>query len=168
MKNEHGFSLIELIVHMGLTSILITIMSQVFVAVLGVRVESLNTTGVQQDGRFIMARLAYDIRRAQAIVFPAYGSASSSMTLLIQEGSVLQTNHYSWDGTNLSVTNASSTAQLNSNRTLITDFSVTRIGNSDQNPAGRDTLSTQLNLTGNSQLESGQQSLEMHTSVSQR
>lgn len=168
MKNQQGFSLIELLVYMGLTSILIMIMSQVFVAVLGVRVESLNTTSVQQDGRFIMARLAYDIRRAQSIISPAYGTASSSMTLLIQEGSVLQTNYYSWDGTNLSVTNASNTAQLNSNRTLVTNFSVSRIGNSDQNPAGRDTLSTQLDLAGNSQLEPGQQSLEMHTSVSQR
>lgn len=168
MKQQSGFSLIELLLYMGLTSVLIGLMSQVFLAILGVRVESANTSGVQQDGRFIMSRLTYDIRRSDAILSPPLGVASSSMSLMISEAGVPQTYEYAWDGQNLTIGSPAGSVQLNSNRSVITDFSLIRIGNSAVLENAADTLSVRLELEGNSQLEAGQQTLNLQTSISQR
>lgn len=168
MKYQSGFSLIELILYMGLTSVLIGLMSQVFLATLNVRVESVNTSGVQQDGRFIMTRLGHDIRRSEAILSPGLGVASSSMTLVMNEGGASQIYRYEWDGQHLTISTPTDSVQLNSNRSVIADFSVTRIGNSAFMEDGKDTLSIMLGLEGNSDLETGQQSLRMDTTVSQR
>lgn len=168
MKKQDGFSLIELILYMGLTSILIGLMSQVFLAILSVRVESANTSGVQQDGRYIMTRLGHDIRKADAILSPGLGIASSSMTLILTESGVPQTYRYEWDGETLMVFAGANSVSLSSNRSMVTDFSVTRIGNSATVEDANDTLSITLVVAGNSQIEAGQQSLELHTTVSLR
>jgi len=169
MKNYHkGFSLIELILYMGLTSTLIAVMSQVFLATLSVRIESEYTSSVQQDGRFIMARLGHDIRKAQAIISPEIGVASSSMTLAILEGGVSQTYQYVVDGSQLSLVTASGAALLHSDRTNISNFSIRRLGNSATEEDGLDTISIILDLIGNADVESGQQTLHMQTTISQR
>lgn len=168
MKQQNGFSLVELLLYMGLTSLLIGLMSQVFLAIVGLRVESANTSGVQQDGRFIMTRLNYDIKRSDIILSPELGVASNSMTLVISEAGVPQTYRYEWDGQNLIVSSAGAGTQLNSNKSVITEFLLTRIGNSAVLENAADTLSIQLGLAGNSALEAGQQSLRMQTTVGQR
>ncbi|MBI5018873.1 prepilin-type N-terminal cleavage/methylation domain-containing protein [Candidatus Gottesmanbacteria bacterium] len=168
MRQQNGFSLIELLLYMGLTSVLIGLMSQVFLAIVGLRVESANTSGVQQDGRFIMSRLHYDIKRSDIILSPALGVASDSMMLVINEAGVPQTYQYVWDGQSITVSSAGSSTQLNSNRSVITQFLLTRIGNSAVLEDAADTLSIQLGLTGNSDVEAGQQTLNMQTTVSQR
>lgn len=168
MKHQRGFSLIELMLYMGLTSVLIALMSQVFLATLNVRIESANTSGVQRDGRFIIARLGHDIRKADAILSPDIGVASSSMTLIITEGGSPQAYRYAWDGQNVTVATVDESVQLNSNDSVVTYFSLTRRGNSATVEDGKDTLSVSLGLDGVSDVGAGRQTLEMDTTISQR
>ncbi len=165
MKKNQGFSLIELIIYMGLTATLISVMSQVFIATLGLRLESENTTSVQQDGRFIMAKINYDVRRAKTIVSPLWGEASSSMTLIIPELGSDHTYQYAWSGNTLTLTDGANASLLNSDRTVITNFSVTHVG---QSATAAGMISLSLGLSGNTQVTSGQQSLDLHSTVGQR
>lgn len=168
MKTQQGFSLIEMIIYMGLTAILIAVMSQVFIATLGLRLESEHTTSVQQDGRFIMARMRYDVRRAKNITAPPLGSASSSMTLVIPENGSDTVYQLAWSGNDLTLSDGTHSSILNSNRTLITNFSVTHMGNSGQNATGSGMISVTLGLAGNTDLEPGQQAMELHSTIGQR
>jgi len=168
MKKNNGFSTIELILYIGLTGMLLGVMSQVFLAIVGVRSSSTQTTAVQQDSRFLLARLAYAVRRADDIVSPQIGEASSSMTLRTSESGNTITERYYWDGQNIWVTNASQSSQLNSNRTVVTSFSLSRNGTSLTEPTGTDTITVSLSLEGNAEVTTGQQSISVQTTVGQR
>lgn len=159
MKSQKGFTLIELLLYIGLTTVLITVMSQVFLATLGVRLESQNTTSVQQDGRYIMARLAYDIRRAKGITAPTLGQTQPGMTLVINEGGVDATYVYTLNGTDLILTLGSDATKLNSDGSRVSGLSITRIGN---------TLGITLTLEDSSAVAVGGQTLELQSAVGLR
>ncbi len=168
MKKNRGFSTIELILYIGLTGMLLGVMSQVFLTIIGVRVSSTQTTAVQQDSRFILARLSHAIRRADVILSPSIGVASSSMTLQINENGNTITEQYSWDGQNIWIITATNSSQLNSNRTVVSDFSLSRNGTSSTDPAGADTITVSLSMDGNAEITTGQQSIQVQTTVGQR
>ncbi len=169
MKNQKGFTLIELILYVGLTAILLTSMSQVFLAVVGIRLESQNTTSVQQDGRYIIARMTYDIRRAKSIVTPELGQTLSGMALVIEEDGVdvLHTYAVSGDG-DVMLASGSSSAQLNSAGARVAELFITRLGNSGSISDANDTLKIALTLEDVSEVNAGAQRLELQSTVGLR
>jgi len=67
-KTQRGLTLVEMLLYMAVFSILLTVLLQIFFSALDVQLESKATSGVDQDGTYIMARLTYDIQRAQAVI----------------------------------------------------------------------------------------------------
>lgn len=159
MKNYKGFTIIELIVYIGLSSILIALMSEIFLATLGVRIESQSTTNVQQDARYILSRITYDVRRASAISVPLVDQTGSTLTLVINEQGVDQTHTYSVQGTDLVLTVGSDTDSVNSTGTTIGSLAFERIG---------ETVEIVMTLVGNEQVSPGQQELSVRTTVGRR
>lgn len=159
MKNARGFTIIELLVYIGLTSILIALMSQIFLATLGVRIESQSTTNVQQDARFILSRVAHDVRRASSITAPSIGQTGSTLTLVINEQGADETYTYSIQGTDLLLTVGSDSDPVNSNGTKIESLAFERIG---------ETVEVVMTLVGNEQVTPGQQELSVRTTVGRR
>lgn len=154
-----GFTLIELLVYIGLSSVLIALMSQIFLATLGVRIESQSTTNVQQDARFILSRIAYDVRRASTMTAPSSGQTGSTLTLVIHEQGVDREYIYSVQGTDLVLTTGSDTDPINSNGTKIESIAFQRIG---------ETVEITMTLVGNEQVSPGQQVLSVRTTVGRR
>src|SRR3990170_3085882 len=107
---QKGFTLIELIIVMGVTTILLVMMTDVFASMAKVRTESEATSAVAQDGRFILARLEYDILRASSVTTPAALGASNN-TLAVVIGGVTYT--YSVAGTNFQLVNNLGTNIMN-------------------------------------------------------
>ena len=139
--DQSGFTLIELIVYMGLLGILLAVMSEVFLGILATKVESESNSQVVVDGNFIHARITYDIRRADRIIAPSIGQTSAGITLGIIEGGVEQVYQYAVVGNTLTITQGNNTDVLNGSSTRISQFSVTRIGNSETMESAKDTLS---------------------------
>ena len=83
MKNKHGFTLVELLLVMGIMSILMIILFQVFGSILDLKLRSEATTYVAQDSRYLITRLTYDISRASDVTLPVELSSGSSLTLVI-------------------------------------------------------------------------------------
>src|SRR5438094_795700 len=83
-KLEQGFTLIEFLMYIGIFSILLVALFQLFTTILDIQSESQATSSVDEDGKFILSRLSYDIQRTNAIVTPAsVGQQGSTLQLTI-------------------------------------------------------------------------------------
>lgn len=127
---KKAFTLVELLIFMGIFSILIFILTDIFVASLNTRLESESTTGVDQDGRYILARLMYDIRRSQAVAQP---TSPGNQTLTLQLTINGDTHTYTLNSGNFELTNNLGTERLNSMYTRISGLTFTRLGNLNPN-----------------------------------
>lgn len=128
IKLQKGLTLIELLVYMGLFSILLIPLMRLFASIIAVRLESEATSAVIQDGRYILSKLSYDIHRASDITSPVLGSSDS--TLHIRGTGIDYT--YKLDGGNLVVINNNigpKEISLNGGGTDIPQISFTTLGN---------------------------------------
>lgn len=119
--------MVELLLYMGILAVLLTVLTSIFTSALDVQSESQTTSSVEQDGNYILARLSYDIHRAQSINIPtANGITNNNFQIVI--GGVSYT--YSIDGNNnLILTNDLGANNLNNYGTSVSAFSVKRLGN---------------------------------------
>jgi Tfp pilus assembly protein FimT len=126
-KFSRGFTMVELLLYMGILVILLSVLTGIFSTVIDVQLESKGTSVTQMDGRYILSRLSYDIERASAVTVPTLASQSAAMNLTINGQNV----SYALDSDrNLIVTEASVSAQLNSFATSLDAISFRQIGNS--------------------------------------
>lgn len=139
--HSKGFSLIELILYMGLFSVFLVTLTQIFSSALELKLDSESTSTVQQDSRYILERLSYDINRADSITTPSsIGTQDASLAIVISG----QTHTYALNNGNLQVTDPTGTYRLNGYNTSITNLSFLRVGNS----GGKNTV--RINYTVNS------------------
>lgn len=130
---QNGFTLVEMLIYMGLLSIFLVTLTDIFVSVLDIKAESEATSSVEQDGRFIIERLSYDVSRASSVTQPAsIGASGNTLSLVI--GGV--TYSYSISSNNLQLTNDLGINNLNSSESQIPSVTFQRIGNS----GGKDTI----------------------------
>lgn len=140
MKKKAGFTIVELLLYMGLMAILLVVMGGIFFSVLDLQLESQGSSDVQQDGEFILARIGYDVRRASSVTVPASaGQTGNSLVLVI--GGTSYT--YAVSGTDLGLSVGGVTQFLTSYGSNISNFSVTRLGN----PGGKASLDISFTLT---------------------
>nr|MBI5455685.1 prepilin-type N-terminal cleavage/methylation domain-containing protein [Candidatus Levybacteria bacterium] len=119
-KREEGFTFIELLIFMGIFSILMLAMFQLLIAIFDVQLESQGTSAVSRDGRYILNRLTYDIKNATTVTNPGLGSQGQSLSL--KEG--VTTYTYELTNGNLTLTNSTTgtTDQLNSINTSVSNL----------------------------------------------
>ncbi len=152
-----GVSLVELLVYMGMFSILIVMLSQLFSSTFELRRESEAYSAVAQDSRYLLNKFEYDIKRAQSISTPAtLGSQSSTLTLVIDA----ENYTYSPSDGNLVV----NSVQLNGYNTAISDISFLRLGNAD----GQHVLRITFTVTGRTVKGSGTESRTVTTAIGLR
>lgn len=84
---KKGFTMVEMLLVIGLMGIMMVILSQVFGAILTMKLKSEATTAVAQDSRYVINRLSYDVARASAISLPS----PSTMILTIAGQSYVYT-----------------------------------------------------------------------------
>ncbi|OGE36687.1 hypothetical protein A3B45_00985 [Candidatus Daviesbacteria bacterium RIFCSPLOWO2_01_FULL_39_12] len=137
---QAGFSLVELLLYMGLFSILLVSLMQLFGSILAVRLESEATSAVLQDGRYILSRFAYDVKRSSNIVAPTFGTPGPELT--ITGPSINYT--YKIVANNLVLQNNTTSVkeQLNSADTKISSATFTKLGT----PGGKETVQIKVTL----------------------
>jgi hypothetical protein len=144
-----GLSLIELIIYMGILSVLLGVLSGVFGTVIDVQNESKSYSSVDQDGRYILAKLSYD--------FQSLNSATDSMsvpnsgTLILTFALPAKTYTYNLNGSNLMLTDSEGSNQLNSFDTSISHLSFQRIGNGGNS----DTIRISFRITSKNNRQGG-------------
>lgn len=163
IKSQKGASIVELLLYMSILAVLLTILTSVFVSALDVQSESQATSSVEQDGNYILARLNYDIHRAQSINIPeALGEQSGNFQIVVDG----ENYAYGMDGNNnLILTNNSGAGNLNNYNTSISDFSIQRLGNTG---GTEDTLRISFTLTSRNKRISGFETKNFQTNISLR
>lgn len=139
---QTGFTLIEILVVMGILSTFLLILTTIMVESLDVQAQSESYSAVTQEGRYVMARLNYDIKRSSAITTPAsLGGSGASLVMTVNS----TTFTYAVSGNMLQLTDGSGTANLTDGDTVISGLNFQRIGNT----GGKDTIRYTFTLTSN-------------------
>lgn len=158
---QRGVSVVETLIVIGLLSVFMVVLTDMFASILDIQSETSATSGVSQDGRYILSRLNYDINRATSITTPA-ALGGSSTTLALQIGGV--TNTYSVFANNLQLSNENGANMLNGSETSVSSFTVQRLGN----VSGKDTLRITFTVTGDTATDQGAQSTTFTTTLGRR
>lgn len=160
---QKGITVVELLLYMTILSALLTILTSIFVSALDVQSESNATSSVEQDGNYILARLAYDIHRAQSINIPSVNGATNNNFQIVVSG-VSYT--YSVDANNnLIVTNNLGENNLNNYGTSISGFSIQRLGNTG---GVENALKINFTATSRTKRVSGYEQKDFQTNLSLR
>jgi type II secretory pathway component PulJ len=150
LLNQPGFTVVELLLYMGIFSILLVVLMQIFTSILSAHAESQATSQVQQDGSYILARLTNDIHKASTVVAPTLGTTGQTMRIT---GSGIDET-FSQNGTDLKLTNNTSSnfEYLNSANTNVT-VSFQTLGNVlSPTPAVTPKYSVQIQVTVTSKI----------------
>lgn len=151
--NQAGVTLVEVMVVMGLLSVMLMLIATLFTSAIDTKLRSSSYSSLQSDGRFIMARLNYDIARASAIDTPlASGDSSSSLELIISGANYT----YSLNNNDLQLTDPTSNGNLNSSGTMVSNLSFQKLGQT--------TVRYSFTLTSTSQAQ-GQSDSQTFTST---
>lgn len=165
LKISNGFTLVELLIYMALLAIFLITLTGIFVNILEVQLESDATSAVDQDGRFILARLNYDINRATSVSTPSsFGSPGINNLSILISG---DTYSYATSGENMQLTNILGTNNLNSSETTVTNLNFQRIANTSI-PGTRDTIKIQFTINSKTQRAQGAETKTFTTTVGLR
>lgn len=122
MKNQtkkSGFTLAELLIYMGIFSIILVILTEMLFSIFQAKLDSEATSSVEQDSRFIVQRLIYDVHRAQSA---SVTNSNHTLTLKINNINYI----YTTTGQDFTV----NTDKLNSFDTSISNLNFQHLGNS--------------------------------------
>ncbi len=159
--SQLGTSLVELLVVMGMLAIFLTVLASIFTATVDTQTQTQGYSATLADGRFIMARLNYDIARASAIATPAaLGTSSTSLTMTISGGSYT----YALSGNKLQLTDPSGTADLSDYNAAVSGLTFQKLGN----VGGKETIRYSFTVTATAQQGSGAQTKTYTSTVERR
>jgi hypothetical protein len=156
---QRGFTITEMLLYMGLLTILVGILGSIFGSIIDTQLESNALSNVDQDGRYIMAKLIYDFHASQSITTPTTpGQQTSSLQIIVNS----QNYTYSLNNSNLQLVNNLGTNQLNSIGSTVSNLSFLRIGTGDNN----DTVKVRFTLTSSASRTKGPEIRNFETTLS--
>jgi len=161
-NKQRGFTVIEMVIYIGTLAIFMAILTQIFTSILNVRTKTESTSSLEQDSKYVLSRLVYDINRAQSITRPVNLGGQESRLEITIDG-----NPYSYfiSDNNLMMTDTTGTYALNSNGTTVSGLNFQRLG-----PAltGRNTIQVNLTITSASLSTTGVDQNLIQTTVGTR
>lgn len=129
MKIKKGFTIIELLLYMGILSIILLIFIELFVSLTRLRTENESTSNIQQDSSYLINKLIYDIHQAKTISVPLHPPGESKVLDMIINGT---TYSYATDSAkNLIMSDGTTNYQLNGYNTQIPSILFIRLGQND-------------------------------------
>lgn len=165
MKKNNAFTLVEMLIYMGLLSILTLIFTGLFTNIIDVQLESQSQGSTFEDGNFIVSRLSYDVLRSTEVVTPnSPGQTSNALTLKIN-GINYQ---YSLNGQNMEVSSTLGTFRLNGFDTSASALSFQNISNNPSESTNSATIRTYFTLTSKTVRQKGPEVRSFRTTLGLR
>lgn len=149
--HQTGVSLVELLIYMGLSFILLTVILGLLISIFETRTESDTTTSVEQNSRYLLNRLRYDIHRSQDMLIPANAGDTSDRLQVVIDGSIFT---YRVIDATLYMIEGTDQIALTDVNTQVGGFGVSRYGNTGGAPSAQLVLSLSSGDTEGSNTES--------------
>jgi len=148
-KNNHGFTLVELLLYIGIASVLLVVISLFLSTILEARLKQQSMMEIESQGTQIMEQITQAIRNAEGINSPNPGGSSSTLSLAMSNGN--NPTLFALSSETLNITEgATSPIPLSNDRITVSDFNVTNTSRADtpgilkiefslthKNPSGR-------------------------------
>lgn len=155
-NRSSGFTLVELLIFMGLFSVILVVLSSLFAAIIQQQLENQVISAVESDSTYVVSRLAYDFEQADTVVVPVEnGDETVSLTLDING----EEYEYLLNDSTLEVVTPTDTVHLTSPRTVVTDLSFQRLGNE----SGVPTIRVRMTLSSLAENSTGAEVTEIDT-----
>lgn len=87
-RHQKGFSLLELLVYIGILALMSVILSTAFVSLTRGRAQSTARSDVESNARFVLERITQDISAASSVTSPTLAAASSTLSI-VSSGSTI-------------------------------------------------------------------------------
>jgi type II secretory pathway pseudopilin PulG len=148
ITRNRGITIVELLVYMGLLSIFLILLINVLVGTLSFKLQSESTSALNQDMRYILGKLSYDLYNADSVESPLnFGDTSASLTLT--SGGVSRL--YTVDSEDLILTIGGVASKLNGTDTKVQSISFEKLGTTEGKPTVQIiiTLESPIVLQGN-------------------
>lgn len=130
-KKNKGFTLIELILYIGIAAVLLAVISLFLSTVIKSRLKQQSMTEVEAQGLQIMEQITHALRNAEEISNPSPGNSGDTLALSNSDGSQILTI-FDLNGTQLQVTELSGGAiPLNNNRIGVSNLNFSNLSRSD-------------------------------------
>lgn len=151
LKKNAGFTIVELVIYLGISVVMLTILGELFGSILNEGSKVQNYSAVQMDGKYILSRLKTHLNNADAVTVPANLGESSSELVLVEGGT---TYHYYVINSHLYLNDGSGDYLISDPNTSISNVLFTKTGN----PLGKAVIlfefTSSSGVAGTSQYES--------------
>lgn len=137
---SRGFTLVEMLIYMGLLVSFVAVLSAMLVSILENQLSSNASSTIEQEAQYIASRLEYDLTRSTSVSTPA-GAGDTATSLVTTIGGSPYT--FAVNSNKLTSTDSSGTTQLHGEDTVVSNFTVTRVGN----PSGIHSFIIQFTLS---------------------
>jgi len=149
--NNKGVTIVELLIYLGLSTIMLLILSELFVSILNESVKTQNYSAVQTDGRYILNRLKTQINNANSVTVPAnLGDSASELELVVNSVS----HRYYVDNEKLYFNDGTGDYLVSHADSRITNVLFTRTGNTNGEPVILIEFTSSTGVVGTAQYES--------------
>jgi len=142
---------VELLIYLGLATIMLIVLSELFVSILNESAETQNYSAVQTDGRYITARLRYSINNADSITTPANLGGTSNELTIVTGGNQF---HYYVNGDKLYLNDGTGDYLMSNLDTKITELKFSRQGNVAGKPVISISFTASSGISNTAQYES--------------
>jgi type II secretory pathway pseudopilin PulG len=146
--NKRGFTIVELVIYMGIFSVLLLVFVEMFATLVNKQLETEALSNVQQDANFLLSRFSYDFSQAKSIALPAAPSTPSASLLLLIGANPLS---YVLSSGNLISSQSGVLNQLNSSETTISNLTFQRLGIGNSS----DVVQIKCDITSKAKKQSG-------------
>ena len=160
IRNKKGFSLVETLVYFTLLSIILLVLTDLFLSLSESFLESRSKVTIETEGEYAIRRMVYDIRRTDSIVSPINpGGVSSTLELDING-----INHtYSLNNSTIKLDDGQVNS-LTSNTVSVQQLTFTNISTASAKP----TVRINFSLDSTTTTKAGVESKDFETVVSLR
>lgn len=156
MKKRPGITIAELVIYLGILSVLLVVFVNMFAVLVNRQLETEGVSSSQYDSSYLLQRFIYDFGRAASIeVPPTPGSASASLRF-IADSNVYE---YSASAGALLLTTNGVSEELSSSETTISNPVFLRLGIGDRT----DVVQIQFDITSKSQSTAGSEVVHFST-----
>lgn len=156
-----GFTLVELLVYMGLMSIFLLVLLDIFSVTLNTKLSSQSTASIAADSRYVLSKLSYDINNADSVTDPILGESTSRLQIV--NSGITET--YSLSSGNLVKTIGGVSSRLNGLDTSFDSITFKNIGNF----GGKPTIQVAYKIKSNITLQGNRiQTQEINTTIGTR